>query len=117
MIHKLGLSRRALIKSAAGTALVAGIGMPAISRAQSDVIRIGHLTPRTGFLGPLGEYAVQAMDMAVCAVHAARGVPGRERGLLKGTPGDPPTASVNAERAEERGKAPRPTRLFPPPPP
>ena len=32
-------------------------GFPFISYGQSDVIRIGHLTPRTGFLGTLGEYA------------------------------------------------------------
>src|SRR5205823_10473722 len=54
MIRKINFSRRALVKGAAGSALLAGIGMPAISRAQSDVIKIGHLTPRTGFLGPLG---------------------------------------------------------------
>ena len=45
------LSRRTLIKSAAGSALLAGIGMPAIVKAQADAIRIGHLTPLTGFLG------------------------------------------------------------------
>jgi len=40
-------------------------------RAQtSDVIRIGHLTPRTGFLGPLGEYAVMAIDLAVEEINA-----------------------------------------------
>ena len=52
-------TRRGLLKTAGGLALVSGISAPAILRAQtSDVIRIGHLTPRTGFLGPLGEYAV-----------------------------------------------------------
>ena len=33
------------------------LGFPAIVRAQADKIRIGHLTPMTGFLGALGEYA------------------------------------------------------------
>jgi branched-chain amino acid transport system substrate-binding protein len=56
--------RRALLKGAAGAAALAGIGMPAISRAQSDVIRIGHLTPITGFLGPLGEYAQMGVKLA-----------------------------------------------------
>src|SRR5262249_48339244 len=46
-------SRRALLKSTAGSALFAAIGAPAIVKAQADVIRIGHLTPLTGFLGPL----------------------------------------------------------------
>ncbi len=54
-------SRRTLIKGAAGSALLASVGMPAIVRAQADAIRIGHLTPLTGFLGPLGEYAVMGV--------------------------------------------------------
>src|SRR5262252_5914608 len=58
------LSRRTLIKSAAGSAVLAGVGMPAIMRAQADAIRIGHLTPLTGFLGPLGEYAVMGVKRA-----------------------------------------------------
>src|SRR5262249_33693856 len=54
MTHCSKLSRRVLLKGAAGSAVIAGIGMPAISRAQADVVRIGHLTPVTGFLGTLG---------------------------------------------------------------
>ena len=58
MNHNSSSTRRTLIKGV-GAAAAAGIaGFPFISRAQSDVIRIGHLTPRTGFLGPLGEFAV-----------------------------------------------------------
>jgi hypothetical protein len=44
------LSRRTLIKGATGSALLTGVGMPAIVKAQADAIRIGHLTPLTGFL-------------------------------------------------------------------
>ena len=58
------LSRRALLKSTAGSALLAAVGMPAIVKAQADAIRIGHLTPLTGFLGPLGEYAVMGIKLA-----------------------------------------------------
>ena len=62
-----------------GGAAVAGtLAMPAISYGQSDVVRIGHLTPRTGFLGPLGEYAVQAAQLAAEEINAAAGVLGRE---------------------------------------
>ena len=60
------LSRRqALAGLSAGTA--AGlIASPSIILAQTpDAIRFGHLTPRTGFLGPLGEYGVMAVDLAV----------------------------------------------------
>ena len=68
------LSRRAMLKSMAGSALLATIGMPAITKAQADAIRIGHLTPLTGFLGPLGEYAVMG-DQA----RRRRGQCGRRR--------------------------------------
>ncbi len=77
MVDFIRPSRRGLIKGTGAVALTAGIGMPAISRAQSDVIRIGHLTPRTGFPGPLGEYAVMAADLAVEEINAAGGVMGR----------------------------------------
>jgi hypothetical protein len=56
------LSRRTLLTGAASSALVAGVAMPAVIRAQADAIRIGHLTPLTGFLGPLGEYAVMGVQ-------------------------------------------------------
>jgi branched-chain amino acid transport system substrate-binding protein len=103
MIQKLGLSRRALIKSAAGSALLA-VSMPAISRAQSDVIKIGHLTPRTGFLGPLGEYAVMGIQLAADEVNAAGGVNGRRIELVLEDSVNPQTASAKAERLVERDK-------------
>ncbi|NBT76880.1 MAG: ABC transporter substrate-binding protein [Betaproteobacteria bacterium] len=86
------------------SAVAASLGFPAISRGQSDVIRIGHLTPRTGFLGPLGEYAVQAADMAVAEANAAGGVLGRKIELLKEDSVNPQTASTKAERMIERDK-------------
>lgn len=104
MIHKLGLSRRALIKGAGGAAILAGVGMPAISRAQSDVIKIGHLTPRTGFLGPLGEYAVMGIQLAADEVNAAGGVNGRKIELVLEDSVNPQTASAKAERLVERDK-------------
>ncbi len=89
----------------AGASLAAAsLGFPAISRGQSDAIRIGHLTPRTGFLGPLGEYAVQAADMAVAEANAAGGVLGRKIELLKEDSVNPQTASTKAERMIERDK-------------
>lgn len=104
MSHDFDISRRGLLKGVGGAALVAGIGMPAIVRAQSDVIRIGHLTPRTGFLGPLGEYGVMAADLAVEEINAAGGVMGRKIELLKEDSVNPQTASTKAERMVERDK-------------
>jgi branched-chain amino acid transport system substrate-binding protein len=98
------LSRRSLIKTAASTALLAGIGVPAIVKAQADAIRIGHLTPLTGFLGPLGEYAVMGVKLAQEEINAAGGVLGRKIDLVMEDSVNPQTASAKAERLIERDK-------------
>ncbi len=103
-MSRLKLNRRSLLKGAAGSALMAGIGMPAISYGQADALKIGHLTPRTGFLGPLGEYAVQAADLAVEEINAGGGVMGRKIELIKEDSVNPQTASTKAERLIERDK-------------
>src|SRR5512143_2751745 len=99
-----GISRRTVVKGAIAGAAVGLVGFPSIIRAQSDVIRIGHLTPRTGFLGPLGEFAVQAVDMAVAEINEAGGINGRKVELLKEDSVNPQTASTKAERMVERDK-------------
>jgi branched-chain amino acid transport system substrate-binding protein len=98
------LSRRTLIKSAAGSAVLAGIGMPAIVSGQTDAIRIGHLTPITGFLGPLGEYAVMGVKLAADEINDAGGVMGRKIELVMEDSVNPQTASAKAERLIERDK-------------
>ncbi len=97
-------SRRTIIKGALAGAATGIAGFPFISYGQSDVIRIGHLTPRTGFLGTLGEFAVMAADMAVAEINAAGGVNGRKIELLKEDSVNPQTASTKAERMVERDK-------------
>ena len=82
MAHSDDLTRRTLLKGAAGATALVGIGMPAIVRAQSDVIRIGHLTPITGFLGPLGEFAQMGVKLAAEEINAAGGVLGRKIRLI-----------------------------------
>jgi len=63
----------------AGTsAAAASIAMPSVLWAQTQPIILGHLTPRTGFLGPLGEYAVMAIDLAVEEINAKGGIKGRK---------------------------------------
>ena len=93
------VSRRAAL--AGGAALLA---MPALSQGQPDVVRIGHLTPRTGFLGPLGEYAVQAVQLAAEEINAAGGIAGRRLELLVEDSVNPQTASAKAERFVQRDK-------------
>ena len=104
MSRKSHVSRRRVLGGAAALGTVAVTGFPAISRAQAEAIRIGHLTPRTGFLGPLGEYAVQAIDLAVEEINAGGGVMGRKIELLKEDSVNPQTASTKAERMIERDK-------------
>lgn len=98
------LSRRGVLGGAAATSLMV-VAKPAVILAQTpDVIRFGHLTPRTGFLGPLGEYAVMAADLAVEEINAAGGVLGRKLEILKEDSVNPQTASTKAERMVERDK-------------
>src|SRR5882762_7500489 len=98
------LSRRTLIKRAAGSAVLAGVGMPAIVSGQTDAIRIGHLTPLTGFLGPLGEYAVMGVKLAADEINDSGGVMGRKIELVMEDSVNPQTASTKAERLIERDK-------------
>ncbi|MBA3519767.1 MAG: ABC transporter substrate-binding protein [Rhizobiales bacterium] len=90
--------RRQIVKSFGAAALVAGIGAPYVAKGQSDGIRFGHLTPLTGFLGPLGEYAQLGVQLAVEEINAAGGVLGRQVELLMEDSVNPATASTKAER-------------------
>ena len=57
-------SRRALLKASAAFAGASTIGFPSIVRGQTEKIKIGHLTPLTGFLGALGAYAQLGIRLA-----------------------------------------------------
>ena len=57
--------RRTLLKASAALAGASAIGFPALVRAQADKIKIGHLTPLTGFLGALGAYAQLGIRMEI----------------------------------------------------
>ena len=93
-----GLSRRQTLVGLGGAA-TGLIASPAVILAQtSEAIRFGHLTPRTGFLGPLGEYGVMAADLAAEEINAAGGINGRKLELLKEDSVNPQTASTKAER-------------------
>lgn len=93
-----GLSRRATLKLGAAGLAAGAIGMPAIVHGQSDVIRIGHLTPKTGFLGVLGEWATLGITMAMDEINAAGGVLGRKLEVLSEDSINPDTATTKAQR-------------------
>jgi branched-chain amino acid transport system substrate-binding protein len=95
--------RRRVLKAGAAGALA--LGFPAIVRSQSDKIKIGHLTPLTGFLGALGEYAVLGIKMAEEEINRAGGVMGRQLDVMSEDSVNPATAATKAQRMLERDGA------------
>ena len=93
-------NRRTVLKAGAAGALA--LGFPSVVRAQSGAIKIGHLTPLTGFLGALGEYAVMGIKMATEEINAAGGVLGRKLDVMSEDSVNPATASTKAQRMLER---------------
>jgi branched-chain amino acid transport system substrate-binding protein len=87
--------RRRVLKAGAA---IATLGFPSIVRAQSDKIKIGHLTPLTGFLGALGTYAQLGIRMAAEEINASGGVMSRQIDLLSEDSVNPATAATKAQR-------------------
>lgn len=98
-------SRRSVLKT--GAAIVGGatLGLPALLNAQNNSIKIGHLTPLTGFLGALGNYAVMGVRMATEEINAAGGVMGRKIEVMSEDSVNPQVASSKAQRMIERDGA------------
>jgi len=91
-------SRRTLLKAGAGFAGVSAIGFPSIVSGQTDKIKIGHLTPLTGFLGALGAYAQLGIRMAEEEINQSGGVMGRQLDVLSEDSVNPATAATKAQR-------------------
>jgi branched-chain amino acid transport system substrate-binding protein len=99
---KRSTGRRNALKQVTALGMSTALGFPAIVRAQSDVIRIGHLTPRTGFLGQIGEYGVKGATLAVEEANAAGGVLGRKIEMIAEDSVNPATAVTKAQKLVER---------------
>src|SRR5580700_533352 len=95
-------NRRTLLKASAAFAGASALGFPAIVRAQADKIKIGHLTPLTGFLGALGAYAQLGIRMAQEEINASGGVMGRPLDILSEDSVNPATAATKAQRMLEQ---------------
>lgn len=95
-------TRRRVLRTGVALAGVSALGAPALLHAQADKIRIGHLTPLTGFLGALGEYAVQGIRMATDEINAGGGLLGRQLDLTSEDSVNPQVASSKAQRLIER---------------
>lgn len=94
--------RRTLLQAGALVAGSAALGFPGLVGAQSGPIKIGHLTPMTGFLGALGEYAAQGIKMAAEEINASGGVMGRQLDVMSEDSVNPQTAATKAQRMVER---------------
>jgi len=99
-VSRSSAGRRQLLQGGVAGALA--LAFPAIVRSQSDKIKIGHLTPLTGFLGALGEYAVMGIKMATEEINAAGGVMGRQLDVISEDSVNPATAATKAQRMLER---------------
>jgi len=98
---ELSGQRRTLLKAGAVVAGSAALGLPSLASA-ADTIKIGHLTPLTGFLGALGAYAQQGIKMAAEEINASGGLLGRQIELVSEDSVNPQVASSKAERMIER---------------
>jgi branched-chain amino acid transport system substrate-binding protein len=98
-------SRRTLLKSGAAFAGASALGFPSIVSGQTDKIKVGHLTPLTGFLGALGAYAVLGMRMAEEEINAAGGIMGRQLEVMSEDSVNPATAATKSQRMLEQDGA------------
>src|SRR5215475_5703463 len=90
-------SRRNVLKGGAALTGTLAFGFPAIVRAQTDKIKIGHLTPLTGFLGALGAYAQLGMRMAEEEINKAGGIMGRPIEVISEDSVNPATAATKSQ--------------------
>ncbi|HLZ04214.1 MAG TPA: ABC transporter substrate-binding protein [Bradyrhizobium sp.] len=91
-------NRRTVLKAGAALAGSSALGFPAVVHAQADKIKIGHLTPLTGFLGALGAYAQLGIRMAAEEINTSGGMMGRQIDLLSEDSVNPATAATKAQR-------------------
>jgi branched-chain amino acid transport system substrate-binding protein len=95
-------NRRTLLKASAAFAGASAIGFPSLVSGQTEKIKIGHLTPLTGFLGALGAYAQLGIRMAEEEINQAGGVMGRQLDITSEDSVNPATAATKAQRMLEQ---------------
>ena len=95
-------NRRKVLQAGAALAGVSALGFPAVVSGQSDKIKIGHLTPLTGFLGALGAYAQLGIRMAEEEINRSGGVMGRQIEIISEDSVNPATGATKAQRMFEQ---------------
>jgi branched-chain amino acid transport system substrate-binding protein len=95
-------NRRKVLQVGAALAGMSALGFPAVVSGQSDKIKIGHLTPLTGFLGALGAYAQLGIRMAEEEINRSGGVMGRQIEIISEDSVNPATGATKAQRMFEQ---------------
>lgn len=98
----ISTQRRTVLMSGGALIGSAALGIPMLARAQAGPIKIGHLTPLTGFLGALGGYAVMGVQLATDEINADGGVLGRQLDVMSEDSVNPQVATTKAQRMIER---------------
>ena len=78
---------------------------PPSSAPRPRKIKIGHLTPLTGFLGAIGSYAQLGVKMAAEEINASGGIMGKQIDLMSEDSVNPATAATKAQRMIEQDGA------------
>src|SRR5262245_51107531 len=95
-------SRRKVLRAGAALVGASALGFPAVVSGQGDKIKIGHLTPLTGFLGALGAYAQLGIRMAEEEINRSGGVLGRQIEIISEDSVNPATGATKAQRMFEQ---------------
>jgi branched-chain amino acid transport system substrate-binding protein len=98
-------NRRRVLKTGAAFVGASAFGFPAIVSGQTEKIKIGHLTPLTGFLGALGAYAQLGIRMAQEEINKSGGVMGRQLEIVSEDSVNPATAATKAQRMLDQDSA------------
>ena len=98
-------SRRTMLKAGAAFTGASALGFPAIVRAEATTIKIGHLTPLTGFLGAIGSYAQLGVKLAAEEINQSGGIMGKPLDLMSEDSVNPATAATKAQRMLEQDGA------------
>ena len=97
--------RRTLLKPAPPSPASRPSDFPRSCARRPTRIKIGHLTPLTGFLGALGAYAQLGIRMAEEEINEAGGVMGRQLEIISEDSVNPATAATKAQRMLEQDGA------------
>ena len=106
-VKKENLTRRQILKTSltgAGAIAAGTLGLPSLVTAGEDTIRVGHITPRSGFLGTLGDYGFRGVNLAVEELNAAGGILGREVDLFSEDSVGSAVAPTKAQKLIEKRK-------------